>query len=240
MPPLATRTRPGRPRHVPDRGIGTPREQILEAAARLFTSSGFAATSTREIAEAVGIRQASLYYHFAGKDDILAELLEQSVRPSLDEVEKIERECPSEVPGTALYLLVLADVCTLATAPHNIGKLYRMPDVSNSEGYARFRSALRELTAAYGRLGAAIANDSVAHTISVKQLGCLLMQLVEVVISLRAQRSGITASEAHGIAASCLRTCGLTDEDIRGAASAASGLMPAFAYESTYRSGDTR
>src|SRR5690606_6446151 len=73
--PTLSRVRPGRPRHLPDKGVGTPREQVLEAAALLFTSKGFAATSTREIAEAVGIRQASLYYHFAGKDEILAALL---------------------------------------------------------------------------------------------------------------------------------------------------------------------
>ena len=56
----------GRPRLVPTQFEGSPREQILEVAARLFTSKGYAATSTREIAEAVGIRQASLYYRDDG------------------------------------------------------------------------------------------------------------------------------------------------------------------------------
>lgn len=49
-----------------------PREEILDAAAGLFVDRGFEGTSTREIAEAVGIRQASVYYHFpSGKDEIL-------------------------------------------------------------------------------------------------------------------------------------------------------------------------
>lgn len=47
----------GRPRLVPARFAGAPRDQILEVAARLFTSKGYAATSTREIAEACGIRR---------------------------------------------------------------------------------------------------------------------------------------------------------------------------------------
>jgi AcrR family transcriptional regulator len=75
--------RVGRPRAVPDAGSPlSPREQILDAAAALFAEHGLSGTSTRAIAERVGIRQASLYYHFAGKDDLLVELLTRSVRPA--------------------------------------------------------------------------------------------------------------------------------------------------------------
>lgn len=146
---------PGRPRHTGSRSSERPaREEILDHAARLFVERSFSGTSTREIAEACGIRQASLYYHFSGKDDILAELLHLSVRPSLDKVEKIEVECPVEVPEAALYLLAVIDVDTLAMAPHNIGKLHRMPDVRNSGVFREFKPALHELSAAYARLGA--------------------------------------------------------------------------------------
>ena len=48
------------------------REEILAAAAGLFAERGYAATSTRLIADTVGIRQASLYYHFANKEQILS------------------------------------------------------------------------------------------------------------------------------------------------------------------------
>lgn len=88
------RTSPGRPRHVVSTSAASPRDQVLDAAAELFVTRGFAATSTREIAEKVGIRQASLYYHFAGKDEILAELLQRSVRPTMDNVAKIEALVP--------------------------------------------------------------------------------------------------------------------------------------------------
>ena len=40
---------------------------------------GYASTSTRRIADAVGVRQASLYHHFATKDDILDALLAGTV-----------------------------------------------------------------------------------------------------------------------------------------------------------------
>lgn len=47
------------------------RAQIVAAAARTFAAQGYAAVGMREIADAVGIRGASLYHHFASKEEIL-------------------------------------------------------------------------------------------------------------------------------------------------------------------------
>lgn len=218
-------TRPGRPRVVPRAAsAAAPRDEILHAAAELFVNHGFAATSTRDIAEKVGIRQASLYYHFAGKPGILAELLELSVRPSLDQVEKIERECPADVPEAALYLLALIDADTLATVPHNIGRLYRMPDVRSSEVFGEFQPALRELVAAYGRLGSAVVSGPVAATVGVEQLGGLLVQVVEVVVRIRSRGDEVTGAHGQAIAAACLRICGASEGRIARAAAAAEGI----------------
>lgn len=216
---LAGATRPGRPRVIPRvTSALAPRDEILQAAAELFVNRGFAATSTRDIAEKVGIRQASLYYHFEGKSGILAELLELSVRPSLEKVETIERECPADVPEEALYLLALIDADTLATVPHNIGRLYRMPDVRSSEVFEEFQPAFQELTAAYGRLGAGVVSGPVAATVDVDQLGGLLVQAVEVVIRIRSRGEEITRGQVQAIAATCLRMCGVPEERIACAA----------------------
>ncbi|MGH2718817.1 MAG: TetR/AcrR family transcriptional regulator [Actinomycetota bacterium] len=53
---------------------GTTRERILDVALELFTEQGYDKTSLREIAERVGISKAALYYHFAGKEDMLMAL----------------------------------------------------------------------------------------------------------------------------------------------------------------------
>jgi len=53
------------------------RAAILDVALELFTSRGYQATSMREIADALGIKKASLYYHFAGKDEIVRSLFDQ-------------------------------------------------------------------------------------------------------------------------------------------------------------------
>ncbi|MCW1383134.1 TetR/AcrR family transcriptional regulator [Novosphingobium sp. KCTC 2891] len=53
---------------------GERREQILEVALQLFAQHGMAHVSTRQIAQAVGISQPSLYAHFRTAHEISAEL----------------------------------------------------------------------------------------------------------------------------------------------------------------------
>ena len=56
---------------------GNTKQEILEASLELFSVQGFEATSISQIAEAVGIRKASLYSHFASKQEILDTLVRQ-------------------------------------------------------------------------------------------------------------------------------------------------------------------
>jgi AcrR family transcriptional regulator len=164
--PTAGRPRSGT-RRLPERSA---REEILDAAAELFAERGYAATSTRTIAERVGIRQASLYYHFPSKEQILAELLESTVRPSLDFARSLaSRDLP---PAAALHELVRFDVGVLLDARWNIGILYALPEVA-APPFARFRAERAELRAAYRSL---VPTDLLAD---------LAFGLVESVIGLR-------------------------------------------------------
>jgi AcrR family transcriptional regulator len=63
--PTAGGTRAGRAR----------REQILEAASRLFSEQGYHGTSMRDLAEATGILRGSLYAHIRAKEDLLFEIV---------------------------------------------------------------------------------------------------------------------------------------------------------------------
>jgi AcrR family transcriptional regulator len=207
------RRRAGRPRLRPasDTDVA-PRAQILDAAAELFVSQGLAATTTRQIAERVGIRQASLYYYFTGKDEILLELLTQSVRPSLRVATELESRCRDD-PAAALYALALTDVATLARAPHNIASLYLMPEVQGEE-FAAFRSERAQLQAVYGRLGqAASAGPGMDEALT----ATLLMQLVESVIQLR-RAGALRDGYGHEIAAACLCLIGLGPAEVARAA----------------------
>jgi AcrR family transcriptional regulator len=54
--------------------------QLLDEAARLFRTQGFQGTSVRDIVRAVDMLPGSLYYHFATKEDLLAEVYAEGVR----------------------------------------------------------------------------------------------------------------------------------------------------------------
>ena len=51
------------------------KEKILKHALKLFSSKGYKATTVRDIAGAVGIKQSALYNHFRNKDEILETLI---------------------------------------------------------------------------------------------------------------------------------------------------------------------
>ncbi|MDE2149719.1 MAG: TetR family transcriptional regulator [Gammaproteobacteria bacterium] len=58
------------PEHKPPGSRGV----ILEAALRLFAERGYVGASVREIAEASGVKPATLYAHYPSKEHLLAEL----------------------------------------------------------------------------------------------------------------------------------------------------------------------
>jgi AcrR family transcriptional regulator len=66
----------GRERVITRRGGDRTRQQAQRVALELFTQQGYEATSLRQIAEALGITKASLYYHFPSKEAILRSLFE--------------------------------------------------------------------------------------------------------------------------------------------------------------------
>ena len=52
------------------------RRQIIESAATLFSQKGFRGTTTREIAQTVGVSEAMLFKHFATKEELYAAIIE--------------------------------------------------------------------------------------------------------------------------------------------------------------------
>ncbi|MFC0864001.1 TetR/AcrR family transcriptional regulator [Sphaerimonospora cavernae] len=70
------------------------RSRIQDVAIRLFTEQGYEATSLREIAEALGVTKAALYYHFKSKEDIIASLIEDHTQ-ALDELIDWARRQPA-------------------------------------------------------------------------------------------------------------------------------------------------
>lgn len=74
----------GRPRKTEgERDDGNRRHELLTAAARLFRLQGFDATSTRDIAAAVGMHSGSPFYHFKSKDALLYAVMEEGMHSAI-------------------------------------------------------------------------------------------------------------------------------------------------------------
>ena len=59
---------------LPSKGSKT-KEKILKTSLKLFSAKGFKATTVRDIAGAMGVKQSALYNHFKNKDEILETLI---------------------------------------------------------------------------------------------------------------------------------------------------------------------
>lgn len=142
----------GRPRkNSPRRRGDTAREEILDASAELFTTQGFATTSTHQIADAVGIRQASLYYHFPSKTEIFLTLLTSTVAPSTALAAKFGEALFDDATHVSaslrLWALTAAESRLLLSTRWNVGRLYQLPVAASKEfaEYHRQRRQLREI-----------------------------------------------------------------------------------------------
>jgi TetR/AcrR family transcriptional regulator, transcriptional repressor for nem operon len=92
---------------------GTTAERILDVAQRLVQSRGFNGFSYADIAERLGIRKASLHYHFQTKDDLGRALMaryRERFRGALEAIEAASADARERLRRYAkLYLSVLRD-----------------------------------------------------------------------------------------------------------------------------------
>lgn len=68
---------------------GNRRADLVRVSARLFREKGFDGTTVRDIADAVGMRSGSPFYHFKSKQEILAAVMEEGLVAGLAATESI-------------------------------------------------------------------------------------------------------------------------------------------------------
>jgi AcrR family transcriptional regulator len=204
------------------RQAGSARDQILDAAAEMFVTQGYHAASTRRIAEVVGVKQASLYYHFSSKQDILATLLAGTVKPSLSFATRLARS--GEPPNVQLYALTYFDVHLLCRGKWNIGALYSLPELRAPE-FEEFARDRRALQRAFARRVAAGVKAGIFRVGSLETTSALLFALDESVITLRANGVRIDNTLPATVAAGALRLLECRDQDVATAEVEAKRLL---------------
>ncbi|BBX08202.1 TetR/AcrR family transcriptional regulator [Mycolicibacterium aichiense] len=204
-------TRAGRPRLTERRRPGTTaRDEILDAAAELFTSRGYASTSTRAIAEAVGIRQASLYHYFKTKDELLSALLHQTVTPTLTFLSGLEQGSDPRSAAATLHALAAFDGAQLLTSQWNLGALYLLPELREAR-LATFWTERERLRQAYLDLSRAV----LAATGITDDAADLPFRLVESLVNMWIPPPHPDpAALARHVADACLRVLGVTEDQL--------------------------
>lgn len=79
------------------------RDRIVHTAGRLFAERGYDATSTRAIADAVGLNIATVAYHVGGKAQLYREVMRRAHEAQRDAVTAAAEDlaaCPTTVDGT--------------------------------------------------------------------------------------------------------------------------------------------
>lgn len=118
------------------------RERIIRAAARLFSDRGYAATSVKQIAEAVQVSAPALYWHFASKGDLLYAVIQSTLSRFLEAATSAVRGAGTE-PREQLAAIVEMYVKTQLTEVDDVsaysslyapGHLFKhLPDDAHGE-----------------------------------------------------------------------------------------------------------
>ncbi len=95
------------------------RNEILEAAAQIFSQKGYHGASMQDIAVAVNLQKASLYHHVNSKQEILFDLLNRGLDILINQVEEaIDDPGPPDAQlrkATRAYLCTLTEYQDLAS-----------------------------------------------------------------------------------------------------------------------------
>ena len=107
LPAKRPRGRP--PKTMAERDDGNRRPELVAAAADLFRRKGYDATTTRDIAAAVGMHSGSPFYHFKSKSALLYAVMDQGMRSAIAQQEQALAKAPAQTiadPAALLQLLI--------------------------------------------------------------------------------------------------------------------------------------
>ena len=109
------------------------REELLAAAARIFSAKGYEGASLREICDAAGILAGSMYHHFRSKEDLFVSVHAEGFRRLNEAVDRVLQG--RDDPWARLEAAIAA----------HLGELVGSSDVAAVTGASLFRMQGRHL-----------------------------------------------------------------------------------------------
>ena len=93
-------------------GTSHRRDQLLTAAAELFSERGYHGTSMQHLAERLGILRGSLYAHISSKEDLLFEIVDRGADRFITRMEEVVAS--EQTPSEKLREALAAHITTVA------------------------------------------------------------------------------------------------------------------------------
>jgi TetR/AcrR family transcriptional regulator len=174
----------------------------LPRAAELFAERGLNDTKIEDVAAATGIAKATLYYYFAGKEEILAFLLEDTLHHIADEVTAI---VDTEGNGAErLHAVISAQIRVMAQRPAvcraligELGRAARMPVIANMIGNAYFEP-VETLLRAGATDGSLVPTDN-ARAAAVALFGAVTISALTYLVTANALDEDLIARTIHDV-----------------------------------------
>jgi AcrR family transcriptional regulator len=131
------------------------KDEILDAAERLFAAKGYAATTTADLLHETGIARGTLYYHFTSKEQVLDGLIHRHSDRLVAGVEQI-----ADTEGPALPRMV---ACVAGLTPHDEHQATLMTQLSQAGDAILFHKSLDDLVVRLAPVIARVAEQGVTE-----------------------------------------------------------------------------
>ena len=128
---------------------GNTREEIAREAGKLFAKRGFEAVSIRDICREVGIREGTVYYHYANKqailDFLMAEIdqLIEEKRRAFDQAFQMARQV--SIPDMQMVAVHLLRDYLLHPRVHPVIQMLSLERRGNAEAEQKYRRIVFDL-----------------------------------------------------------------------------------------------
>jgi TetR/AcrR family transcriptional regulator, cholesterol catabolism regulator len=155
-------------------------DRLVVVAAQLFRTKGYAATTTREIADQLNLQKGSLYHHIASKEDLLQQICSEAALRLQEEVAQAIADAPPEGRLSAMmraHLLAALDDRDMHAV--TLIEMRSLSEERQAEVVARRAEYLDMLVALIGDEQAA---GRVRSDISARMLALALLDLLNWVI----------------------------------------------------------